>query len=163
MTIVGLLMVIDKQNNKHTTPPQTPIEFIIPRPKGIVSCHKSGTGDNQGRQWTTPHDNRYFNRIGSQSKSNKFSLPMISVSPPLNNSVINPYQLSSVYQQSSSSSHFNPQDNRCFNSKDSNSNINEFPLPVIPVPTPLNDSVINPYQLSSVCKQSPISSHNTTH
>ena len=34
---------------------------------------------------------------------------------------------------------------------------------MIPVPTPLNDSVINPTQLSLVCQQSSRSSHNTTH
>ena len=33
---------------------------------------------------------------------------------------------------------------------------------MIPVPTPLNDSVINPTHLSLVCQQSYISSHNTT-
>ena len=32
-----------------------------------------------------------------------------------------------------------------------------------PVPHPLNDQVINPTQLSSVCQQSSISSNNTTH
>ena len=88
---------------------------------------------------------------------------MISVSPPLNNSVIDPYQLSSVRQQSSSSSHNTPHDNQCFNSKDSNSKSNELPSPVIPVPPPLNDSVINPTQLSSFRQQSSISPHNPTH
>ena len=39
-----LLMAIDKQNNRHTTPPETHIEFIMPRFKGIGSRHKSGTG-----------------------------------------------------------------------------------------------------------------------
>ena len=90
-------------------------------------------------------------------------MPLIYVSPPLNNAVINPSQLSSVCQQSSSFSHFTPHDNRCFNSKGSNSKSNNFPSPVLPVPPPLNDSVINPPQLSSVCQQSSNSSHNTTH
>ena len=44
---------MNKQNNRHTTPPQTHIAFIVPRPKGIGSRHKSGTGKNQGRQRTT--------------------------------------------------------------------------------------------------------------
>ena len=47
-----------KQNNKHTTPPQTHTAFIMPRFKGIVSRHKSGTGNNQGRQQTNPRDNQ---------------------------------------------------------------------------------------------------------
>ena len=91
------------------------------------------------------------------------SLPVVYVSPPLNNSVINPSQMSSVRQQSSSSSHFTPCDSRCFNSKDSNSNSNDLPSPVIPVPTTFNDSVINPPHISSVGKQSSSSSHKTTH
>ena len=135
----------------------------MPRPKGIGSRHKSGTGKNQGRQRTTPRDNRCFNCKDSHSKSNELSSPVIPVPPPLNNSVINPPQLSSVRQQSSRSSQNTPRDNRCFNSKESNSKSNEFSSLVIPVPPPLNDSVINPPQLSSVCQQSSISSHNTTH
>ena len=156
-------MAIDKQNNSHTTPPQTHIAFIMPRPKGIGSRHKSGTGNNQGRQRTTPRDNRCFNHNDCHSKINKLSLPVISVSLPLNNSVINPPQLSSVCQQSSSSSQNTPRDNRCFNSKDSNSKSNYFPSPVIYVPPPFNDSVINPTQMSLVHQQSYRSSHNTTH
>ena len=73
--------------------------------KGIGGGHKSGTGNNQGRRQTTPCDNRVFNRNDCHSKSNNLSLPVISVSIPLNNSVINPPQLSSVCQQSSRSSH----------------------------------------------------------
>ena len=138
-----LLMAIDKQNNRHKTPPQTHISFIMPRFKGISSHHKSGTGKNQGRKRTTPRDNQCFNRKDNHSKSNKLSLQVISVSPPLNNSFINPPQLSSVCQQSSSSSRKNPCDNRCFNSKYSNSNRTEFPSPVIPVPPPLNYSFVN--------------------
>ena len=90
------------------------------------------------------------------------SLPVIYVSPPLNNSVINKYQLYSVCQQSSRSSQNTSRDIRCFNIKYSNSKINEFPSPVIPVPPPLNDSVINPTQMSSVCQQSSRYSQNTT-
>ena len=41
------------------------------------------------------------------------SLPVISVSLPLNNSVINPPQLSSVFNQSSRSSHSSPHENEC--------------------------------------------------
>ena len=40
------------------TPPQNHIAFIMPSFKGIGSRHKSGTGNNQGRQQTTPRDNR---------------------------------------------------------------------------------------------------------
>ena len=52
----------------------------------------------------TPRDNRHFNRNNCHSKSIEMSLPVISVSLPLNNLVINPPQLSLVRQQSSSSS-----------------------------------------------------------
>ena len=90
------------------------------------------------------------------------SSPVISVPPPLNNSVINPPQLSSVRQQSSRSSHNTPCDNRCFNSKDINSKSNEFSSLVITVPPPLNDSVIYPPQLSFVCQQSSSLLQNTT-
>ena len=143
-------MAIKKQNNMHKTPPQTHITFIMPRAKGVGRCHKSGTGNKQGRQQTTPHDNRFSQCKESHSKINKLSSPVISVSPPLNNSVNNPPQLSSVGQQSYRSSQNTPCDNRCFNIKDSNSNRNELSSPVIPVPPSLNDSVINPPQLSSV-------------
>ena len=152
------LIATNKQNNRHTTPPQTHIAFIMPRPKGIVSHHKSVTGNNQGRQKTTPRDNQCFNRKGSHSNIKYFSSPVIPVPTPLNNSVINPPQLSSVRQQSSRSSQNTPRDNRCFNSKDSNSKSNELSSLVIPVTTPLNDSVINPPQLSSVCQKSSSSS-----
>ena len=84
------------------------------------------------------------------------------MTPPLNNSVINPHQLSSFLQQSSGSSNNTPRNNWCFNSKGSNSKRNEFSSTVIHVPPPLNDSVINPPQLSSVSQQSSRSSHNTT-
>ena len=147
-----LLMDINKKNNRHRISPQTYIVFIMPYTKGIGSRHKSGTGNNQGRQRTTPCDNRWFNINDFPSKSNDLSLAVIYVSPSLNNSVINPSQLSSVCQQSSRSSHNNPRYNRCFNRKDSNSKSNDFPSPVISVPLPLNDSVINPNHLSSVCK-----------
>ena len=136
-----------KKNSRHTTPPQTHISFIIPRPKGIGCFHKNGTGNNKGRQLTTPHDFRCSNLKDSHSKSNKLSSPVISVSPPLNNSVINPPKLSSVGQQSSRSSHNTPRDNRRFNKKDSNSKSNEFSSPVIPVTPPLNDLVINITQM----------------
>ena len=88
---------------------------------------------------------------------------MIYVSSTLNNSVINTPQISSVDQQSSSYSHNTPRDNVCFNSKEINSKINELSPLVIHVPPLLNNSVINPPQLSSVGQQSSRSSHNTTH
>ena len=156
-------MAINKQNNRHRILPQTNILFIMPLPKGIVSRHKSGTEKNQGRQRTTTRDKRCFNLNDCHSNINKLSLLVISISPPLNNSVINPYQLSSVHQQPSRSSHNTPLDNLCFNIKESNSKINGFPSPVRPVPPPLNVSVINPTHLSSVSQKSSRSSHNTTH
>ena len=88
---------------------------------------------------------------------------VISFSPQLNNSVINPPQLSSDFQKSSISSHNTPCDNGCFNTRDSNSKINEFSSPVIPVTPVLNDLVINPLQLYLVCQHSSSSLDNTTH
>ena len=131
--------------------------------KCLGRCHKSGTGNTQGRRRTTPRDNRGFNNNECHSKSNKLSLPVIFVSLPMNNSVINPPQLSSVCQQSSSSSHNTPHDNQCLNSDQINSKSNELSSPVIHMLTPWNDSVINPTHLSLVREQSSRSSHNTTH
>ena len=118
---------------------------------------KSGTGNNQGRRQTTPCDKRGFNHRECHLKRNELSSPVISVSLPLNNSVINPPQLSSVCQQSSKSSHNTPCDNQCLNINHSNSKSNELSSPVIPVISvslPFNNSVSNPPQLSSVCQQS---------
>ena len=53
------------------------------------------------------------------------SLPVISVSHPLNNLVINPPQLSSVCQQSSRSSHNSPHANECLDSNHINSKSND--------------------------------------
>ena len=158
------MMAIDKQNNSHTISEQTHIVFIMPRSKkGLGRCYKSGTGKNQVRRRTTPRDNRGFICNNCHSKSNELSLPVISVSLPLNNSVINPPQLSSVCQQSSRYSHNTPRDYKCLNSNHSNSKSNELSSPVIPMLPPWNDPIINPTQLSSVCQQSSSSSHNTTH
>ena len=85
------------------------------------------------------------------------------MSSTLNVSVVNTPQLSSVRQQSSRSSQNTPCDNQCLNSNHSNSKSNELSSPVITVPPPLNDSVINSPHLSSVCQQSSSSSHSTTH
>ena len=71
-------------------------------PRRVLGGATSGTGNNQGRQRTTPCNNRGFNRNGCHSKSTDMSLPVISVSLPLNNSVINPPQMSSVCQHSKS-------------------------------------------------------------
>ena len=159
-----LMMAIDKQNNRHTILPQTHIVFIVPRSKkGLGRCHKSGTGKNQGRRRTNPRHNRGFNRNECHSKSNELPLTVIYVSLQLDDSVINPPQLSSVCQQSSRSSHNTPRDNQCLNSNHSNSKSNELSSTVIPMLPPWNDSVINPTQLSSVRQQSSRSSHNTTH
>ena len=110
--------------------------------KGFERCHKSWTGNNQGRRRTNPRDNRGFNRKDCPSKSTEMSLPVISVSLPLNNSVINPPQLSLVCQHSKS---------------------NELSSPVIPKLPQRNDPFNNPTQLSSVRQQSSISLPNTTH
>ena len=99
-----ILLATSKQNNRHTTPPQTHIALILPGPKGIGSRHKSGTGNNRGRQQTTTRDYQCFNFKDSNSKSNDFSSPVIPVLPTLNDSVINTPQPSLVCQQSSSSS-----------------------------------------------------------
>ena len=131
--------------------------------KGVGRCHKSVTGNNQGRRRTTPRDNRGFNRNGYHSKSIGMSLPVISVSLPLNHSVINPPQLSSVCQQSSRSSHNCPHVKKCLYRNHINSKSNELSSPVIPKLPPWNYPWINPTQLSSVCQQSSRSSPNTMH
>ena len=60
-------MAIDKQNNRHTISPQTHIVFIMTRSKkGIGRCHKSGTGNNQGLQRTTPRYKWGFERTFTQ-------------------------------------------------------------------------------------------------
>ena len=85
-----LLLDISKQNNMHTTPPQTHIAFIMAHPKGIGICYTC--------------DNRCFNFKDIHSKSNELSSLVKPVPPLLNDSVINPPHLSSVFQQSSRSS-----------------------------------------------------------
>ena len=110
--------------------------------KGLGRCHNSGTGNNQGRRRTTPRNNRGFNCNDCHSNIIYRSLPVISVSLPLNNSVINPPQLSLVCQYSKS---------------------NELSSLVIPNLPPWNDLFINPTQLSLVRQQSSSSSPNTTH
>ena len=52
----------------------------------------------------TPSDNKCLNRNHSKSKSNDLSSPVIPVPPILNDSIVNPPQLSYFWQQSSSSS-----------------------------------------------------------
>ena len=76
----------------------------MPRLKGIDSHRKSGTGKNQVRQQTASRDKRCFNCKCSHSKKNELLSTVTPVPPTLNNSVINPPQLSSVSQQSSISS-----------------------------------------------------------
>ena len=93
--------------------------------KGLGRCHKSGTGNNQGRRRTTPRDNRGFNHNDCHTKSIDMLFLVISVSLPLNNLVINPPQLSSVCQQSSRSSHNSPNDNECLDSNHINSKSND--------------------------------------
>ena len=55
-----------------------------------------------------------------------------------------------------------PRDKWCFNRNASHSKSNDFSSPMIPVPPPLNNSVINPPELSSVYQQPSSSSQNTT-
>ena len=139
------MMAIDKQNNRHTISPQTHILFVMPRSnKGLGRCHKGGTGNNQGRRRTTPRNNRGFNRNNCHLKSIKMSLPVIYVSLPLNNSVINPPQLSSVCQQSSRSSPNSPRDNKCLDINHMNSKSNELSSLVITKLPPWNDPFIDP-------------------
>ena len=127
------MMAIDKQNIRHKISPQTHIVFIVPRSnKGLGRCHKSGTGNNQCRRRTTLRDNWGFNRNDCHSKSNEMSLPVISVYLPLNNSVINPPQLSSIRQQSSRTSPNSPRDKKCLDRNHINSKSNELSSPVIP-------------------------------
>ena len=66
------------------------------------------------------------------------SLPVISISLLLNNSVINPPQLSSVCQQSYRFSPNSPRDNKCLDSNHINSKSNELSSPVIPKLPPWN-------------------------
>ena len=127
----------------HTISPQTHILFIMPRSKkGLGRWHKSGTGNNQGRRQKTPRNNRVSNRNDCHPNSIETSLAAISVSIPLNNSVINPPQMSSVCQHSKS---------------------NEFSSPLIPKLPPCNYPFIKPTQLFSICQKSSSSSPNTTH
>ena len=93
--------------------------------KGLGRCHRSETGNNQGRRQKTPRDNQGFNRNDCHSKIMDMSLPVISVYLPLNNSVINPLQLSSVCHQSSRSSHSSPHENECFDRNHIKSNRND--------------------------------------
>ena len=81
--------------------------------KGLGRCHKSGTGNNQGRPRTTPLDNGGFIHKDYHAKSIEMSLPVIYFSLPLNNVVINLPQLSSVCHLSSRSSHSSPHENEC--------------------------------------------------
>ena len=91
------------------------------------------------------------------------SLPVTSLSLLLNNSVINPPQLSLVFQQSSRYSPNSPRYNKCLDRNQSNSKRNELSSPVIPMLSPWNDQFINSTQLSSVCQHSSRSSPNTMH
>ena len=81
---------INKQNNMHTTPPQTHIAFTMPHPKVIGSHHT--------------FDNRCFNCKESHSKRNELISMVIPVLPPLNYLVINRPQMSLVIQHSPRSS-----------------------------------------------------------
>ena len=132
------MMAIDKQNIRHRISPQTHNLFVMPRSKkGIGGCHKSGTRNKQGRRRTTPRDKRVFNSNNCHSKSNELSLPVISVSIPLNNLVINPPHLSSVCQQSSRYSPNSTCDKKCHNINNINSKRNELLSPVIPMLPPM--------------------------
>ena len=110
--------------------------------KGFGRCHRSGTGNNKGLTRTTTRNIRVYNRNNCHSKSIETSLTAISVNLPLNNSVINPPQMSSVCQHSKS---------------------NELSSTVIPKLPPWNYPFIKPTQLSSVLQKSSSYSPNTTH
>ena len=56
-----------------------------------------------------------------------------------------------------------PRDNRGFNCNACHSKSIEMSLPVISVSLSLNNLVINPPKLSSICQQSSRSSHNSSH
>ena len=107
------------------------VTIIIPRPKGIGSRHKSGMRNNRGRQQTTPRDNWCFNRNNFHSKMNELSLLVIPVPPPLNDSVNSLPELSSVFQQSSISSHNTTQYSQAYSipSGTSDDLSNTMPLP----------------------------------
>ena len=93
--------------------------------KGLGRCHKSGTGNNKGRSRTTPRDNQGSIRKYYHSKIIEMSLPVISVSLPLHNAVINPPQLSSVCHLSSRSSHRSSHENECLDSNRNKSKSND--------------------------------------
>ena len=93
--------------------------------KGLGRCQKSGTGNNQGRPRTTVRVYLGFIRKDYHSKIIERSLPVISVSLPLNNGVINPPQLSSVCHQSSKSSHSSPHENEFLDSNNIKSKSND--------------------------------------
>ena len=93
--------------------------------KGLGRCHKSGTGNNQGRPQTNVRIYRGFIRKNYHSKSIEMSLPVIYFSLPLNNTVINPPQLSSVCHQLSRSSHSSPHENECLDSNHIKSKSND--------------------------------------
>ena len=154
--IFSVLLVVWSVNVRQSqrVSPQTHILFFMLHSKKVLGrCHKSGNGNNQERRRTTPRDNRGFNRIYCQSKSIEMSLPVIYVSLPLNNSVINPPQLSSVCQNSSMTSPNSSRDNKCLDSNQINSKKNELSSPVIPKLSPWNDPFINPTQLSLLRQQ----------
>ena len=120
------MMAIEKQNIRHTISPKTHILSVKPRSKKCLGrCHKSVTENNQGRRRRTPRDNQGCNRNDCHSKSIEMSLPVIYVSLPLNNLVINPPQLSSVCQHSSRSSHNSPHDDKCLDRNHINSKSND--------------------------------------
>ena len=87
-----------QQKNSHITPPQTHIAFIMTRPKGIASHQKKEQGTIREGKKVTPRDNRCFNRKENHSKINELSSLVINVTPLLNDSAINPPQLSSVHE-----------------------------------------------------------------
>ena len=85
-----IFLAINKQNKMNTTPPQTHNSYIMTCPKVIGSLHT--------------RYNRGFNCKDSSLKSNDLLSLVIRVTPSLYYSFNNPPQLSSVRQQSSSSS-----------------------------------------------------------
>ena len=85
-----------------------PVMYVSPPLNHSVinpSHLSSGCQQSSRSLYNTPHDNQCFNRKDSNSNINDLTPPLITVTPPFNDSVINTTQLSLVGQQSSSSSH----------------------------------------------------------
>ena len=128
----NILMAIDKKiiGTQHQHKLILHSSFHVQRV--LVVATKVEQGTIRGRQQKNPRDNQCFNSKDSHSKINKFLSPVISVSPPLNNSFIIPRpkgigsRHNSVTGKNQGRQQTTPCYNCCFNRKDVNSNINDF-------------------------------------